>query len=98
LADFIRKILPGFSKSAVGKIGTKLIVSKVERDGNKGAVVLEFSPYFNESPDGMDKRVCPCHPAAEDCLSSAGSVSPVCVRDFLFFWSFGKEGIVKWGI
>ncbi|MEB2308404.1 MAG: hypothetical protein OZ917_03790 [Candidatus Brocadiaceae bacterium] len=47
MADFIQKVLPEFSKSAVGKIGTKLIVSKVERDGNKGATVLEFSSYFN---------------------------------------------------
>jgi hypothetical protein len=54
-ADFIQKVLPKFSKGAMGKIGTKLIVSKVERDGNKGATVLEFSPYFNESPGGMDK-------------------------------------------
>ncbi|HQU32630.1 hypothetical protein BIY37_08720 [Candidatus Brocadia sapporoensis] len=59
MADFIQKVLPEFSKSAVGKIGTKLIVSKVERDGNKGAVVLEFSSYFNGFPGGMDKLVCP---------------------------------------
>ncbi|MEB2308807.1 MAG: hypothetical protein OZ917_05835 [Candidatus Brocadiaceae bacterium] len=41
------------------EIGAKLVVSKVERDGNKGATVLEFSSYFNESPGGMDKLVCP---------------------------------------
>ncbi|MDG6005173.1 MAG: hypothetical protein E3K29_04925 [Candidatus Brocadia sp.] len=33
-----------------------------------------------------DKRVCPCHPAVEDWLSSAGSVSPACTGDLLFQW------------